>query len=343
MINLDDFDYELPKERIAQYPEKIRDRSKLMVLQQKLIDHRVFYQIVDEIEKGDLIILNNSKVIAANLKGMKETGGKIEILFLKEIDSEKKIWECLIKGKKLRPGVKLILNEGLLKGTILEWKMLGQFIVQFSSNESIKKILNKHAEIVLPPYIKAIQDDLSRYQTVYATMEGSVAAPTAGFHLTHELINKIEKKGGKFSRITLHVGYSTFMSLNNEILSSHEMDPEYFLVSPSLNRQMQESQDANARIIALGTTTLKALESAVDNKGRINTLNGWSTLFISPGYKFKSRISHLITNFHMPKSSPLLMVCAFAGKDRIFSAYKEALANNYRFYSFGDAMFVDKE
>ncbi|MFX1296556.1 MAG: tRNA preQ1(34) S-adenosylmethionine ribosyltransferase-isomerase QueA [Promethearchaeota archaeon] len=343
MINLEDYDYFLLKEKIAQHPENKRDWSKLMVITKNQIQHKKFYQITDEIEDGDVIVVNNSKVIAVNLKGKKKSGGRVECLFLREIEPEKKIWECLLKGRRLRPGIEIQFLNGQLKGSILNWKKFGQFLIEFTSESPIKDILREHAAVILPPYVKAPQDDLNRYQTVYASIEGSIAAPTAGLHLTTELIEKIEKIGANFVTITLHVGYSTFMPLNNELLSNYKMDPEYFSISQPTIKKIQECSDQNNHLIAVGTTTLKALESATNNKGNISRLNGWSDLFIAPGYSFKSNISRLVTNFHMPKSSPLLMVCAFAGRKHIFEAYKEAISKNYRFYSFGDAMLVDKE
>ncbi|NVM53112.1 MAG: tRNA preQ1(34) S-adenosylmethionine ribosyltransferase-isomerase QueA [Candidatus Helarchaeota archaeon] len=343
MINLEDYNYFLPKEKIAQDPEKKRDHSKLLVMNKNQIKHRLFYQIIEEIEKGDVIVVNNSKVITSILKGRKETGGKVEALFLREIAPAKNEWECLLKGRKLKIEGKLFFLDDRLIGTIVKWKKLGQFIVKFSSDMSIRDILRKHAAIALPPYIKAPQNDISRYQTIYASNEGSIAAPTAGFHLTHELIRKIEKKGSKLVELTLHVGYSTFMPLNKEILSNHTMDPEYFFIPDDSVATIEKCQNQNYRLFVVGTTTLKALESATNSKGKITRLNGWSDLFIVPGYRFKSKIARMITNLHMPKSSPLLMVCAFAGKERILHAYQEALSKNYRFYSFGDAMLVDNE
>ncbi|NVM28083.1 MAG: tRNA preQ1(34) S-adenosylmethionine ribosyltransferase-isomerase QueA [Candidatus Helarchaeota archaeon] len=343
MIKLEDYDYILPKEKIAQHPAQKRDRSKLLVIIHNQIKHKHFYQIGDEIEKGDVIVVNNTKVISSILKGQKETGGKIEAVFLREIDPQSNEWECLLKGRKLRIGGKILFSNDQLMGTIIEWKKFGQFVVRFSSVKPVEEFLKERGVIALPPYIKAPQDDLSRYQTIYASQEGSIAAPTAGFHFTPELIQNIEKRGAKFVELTLHVGYSTFMPLNNEILLNHKMEPEYFIIPPDTIATIEECQHQNYRLIVIGTTTLKALESAVNNKGKITKVNGWSDLFITPNYSFKSDISRMVTNFHMPKSSPLLMVCAYAGKERIFNAYQEALSNNYRFYSFGDAMLIDRE
>ncbi len=342
MIDLDDFDYTLPKERIAQHPEQQRDFAKLLVMRRDQIKNIRFHHILRELQEGSVLVANNSKVIPTRLAGQKDTGGKIEVLFLREVDSSEKIWSCLLKGRKLRPGIELTLLNGKLTGTIVEWIKFGQFTVKFSSQRPIEEILRDHANITLPPYIKAPQNDLTRYQTIYASAEGSIAAPTAGFHFTPNLIDQIKKKGIKFATLTLHVGFSTFMPLNDEVLSKHKMDPEYFSIPPQTLETLERSRDELHEIIVVGTTTLKALESATNKDGRISKSEGWSDLFIAPGYSFKANISRMITNFHMPKSSPLLMVCAFAGRERILRAYQEALSRDYRFYSFGDAMLIDK-
>ena len=341
MNNLADYNYILPKDRIAQKPAEKRDHSRLLVLENKNIKHRQFYQIIDEIEEGDVFVVNNSKVIASTLKGKKETGGKVEILFLREINSQENEWECLLKGRKLRVGGKLNFLDSQLIGTIMKWKKLGQFIVKFTADTPIQALLNEYASITLPPYIKTPQDDISRYQTVYASKDGSIAAPTAGFHFTRDIIQKMHNNGAKFVEITLHVGYSTFMRLDNEILSNGQMDSEYFTIPTESAAVIEDCLNRNDRLIVVGTTTMKALESATNQNGKIKKLRGWSNLFIAPGYSFNLKISRMVTNFHLPKSSPLLMVCAFAGKERILNAYKEAVSNNYRFYSFGDAMFCD--
>ncbi len=342
MIDLNAYAYHLPKERIAQRPVTKRDQSKLLIMDKNKIKHIKFHQIVDEIQKGDLLVGNNSKVIASSLDGRKETGGKVEILFLREINHSDNEWECLLKGRKLRIGSKILLLNGKLIGTILKWKKLGQFIVKFTSKTPIQDLLDEYASITLPPYIKTPQEDLSRYQTVYASKDGSIAAPTAGFHFTKDLIQKIEKKGSKFVKITLHVGYSTFMRLDDDILSKNKMDPEYYSIPQESADVIEECLQQKNRLIIIGTTTMKALESASNKKGAITKLQGWSDLFIAPGYSFKLKIARMLTNFHLPKSSPLLMVCAFAGKERILNAYQEALSKNYRFYSFGDAMFCER-
>jgi S-adenosylmethionine:tRNA ribosyltransferase-isomerase len=342
MINLEDFDYKLPKERIAQVPAAKRDQSKLLLLLRDKIKHSQFSEVIDEIRDGDLIIVNNSRVIAANLRGQKETGGKVECLFLREVDAPNNVWECLLKGRKLRPGSTITFLKGRLIGKIISWKKFGQFNIKFTTPQPIRAILKENGSIKLPPYIKTKHKQIDRYQTVYSQEEGSIAAPTAGLHFTPELIRKIEKLGAKFAPLTLHVGYSTFMPLNQTILRTHKMDPEYFIVPPASAELIKDARFDGNRIIVVGTTTLKTLESATNEKGELGRLQGWSNLFISPGYKFRAKMNYLITNFHMPQSSPLLMVCAFAGRERIFKAYHEALSRDYRFYSFGDAMFIEK-
>jgi len=344
MSDLDHYNYFLPKEKIAQYPTPQRDHSKLMILNKNSIKHRIFHQIIEEVRAGDVFVINNSKVIATSLEGQKDTGGIVECVFLKEVDPEKSVWECILKGRRMRNGRKIEFLNGKLKGTILKWIKSGQFLVGFSSGTPVKTLLREYASITLPPYIKAPQEDLSRYQTIYASIEGSIAAPTAGFHFTPELMQKIENKGAKFITITLHVGYSTFMHLTDEILVKGKTgEDEYFSIPDESIIEIEKCQNENGHLIAVGTTTLKALESMTNNKAERRQLQGWSNLFISPRYSFKSGVTHMITNFHMPKSPPLLMVCAFVGKERIFKAYQEAIAKSYRFYSFGDVMFADKE
>jgi len=344
MADLENYDYLLSKDRIAQHPATQRDHSKLMIIKKESIEHRIFHQIIEEVEAGDLFIVNNSKVIAASLEGQKESGGVVECVFLREVNPEGHIWECILKGRRVKKDGKILFLDGKLRGRILNWIKFGQFLIEFQSEGPVKKLLHEYASITLPPYIHAPQQDLSRYQNTYAAVEGSIAAPTAGFHFSPELIQKIEKKGAKFVAITLHVGYSTFMHLTNEILTAGKMEEkEYFSIVPSASEIIEKSRAENRQLIVVGTTTLKALETATSNNGKMTQLEGWSDIFIAPGYSFKSGMTRMVTNFHMPQSPPLLMVCAFAGKDRIFRAYQEAIAQNYRFYSFGDAMLVDRQ
>lgn len=343
-LNLEDYSYDLPPARIAQYPAETRDQSNLLVSKVNRLLHLKFFQIISELQSGDLLVINNSKVVPSQLRGTKETGGKVECLFLRESDSTNQIWECLLKGRNLKVGMQISFLNDQISARIVRWKKFGQFELELSSPHRIQDLLKTHAKITLPPYIKAPHEDFSRYQTIYSSTEGSIAAPTAGFHFTEPLLKQIREKGVYIIPITLHVGYSTFMPLSQEILTQHQIDAEYFFIPrKSANIINDALQDQKGRIIAVGTTTLKTLESAANGKGKLTKLEGWSDLFISPGYVFKTAVKNLITNFHMPKSSPLLMVCAFAGKERLFAAYREALSRDYRFYSFGDAMLIENE
>lgn len=344
MKDLKNYDYVLSKDRIAQYPAAQRDLSKLMVVKGASIEHRIFHQIIEEVEAGDLFVVNNSKVIASSLEGQKESGGRIDCVFLRGVNPEGTIWECILKGRRVKKDSKLSFLDGKLKGRVLNWIKFGQFLIEFQSEVPVKNLLSEYASITLPLYIRAPQQDFSRYQTTYASIEGSIAAPTAGFHFSPELIQKIEKKGAKFAAITLHVGYSTFMHVTNEMLTSRKTgEMEYFSITPSSIEAIEKCRTENKQLIAVGTTTLKTLEAATSNNGKITQSDGWSDLFIAPDYSFKSGVTRMVTNFHMPQSPPLLMVCAFAGRDRIFRIYQEAIAQNYRFYSFGDAMLVDRQ
>jgi len=331
MLSLSDYDYSLPKELIAQEPLKDRSKSRLMVLFKDKIEHRRFFEVVEYLNKGDTLVINDSKVIPAKLKGRKPTGGKIEVLLLKEI--EKNAWECLIKGKNLREGTKLIFKD--IEGKII--KRDRKFVVEFNV-EDMRAYLEKHGEMPLPPYIKKELKEKNRYQTIYARKEGSVAAPTAGLHFSKELLNEIRKKGINIAPITLHVSIGTFAPVRSQDITKHKMEAEYFEISKESAEIINKTK---GKVIAVGTTVVKALESSSRN-GEVVPLHGWSDLFIYPPYEFKSPIKALITNFHLPKSTLLMLVCAFAGRERIFKAYRQAIAEKYRFYSFGDAMLIFK-
>ncbi|RLG59941.1 MAG: tRNA preQ1(34) S-adenosylmethionine ribosyltransferase-isomerase QueA [Candidatus Hydrothermarchaeota archaeon] len=330
-MSLSDYDYSLPKELIAQEPLKDRSKSRLMVLFKDKIEHRRFFEVVEYLNKGDTLVINDSKVIPAKLKGRKPTGGKIEVLLLKEI--EKNAWECLIKGKNLREGTKLIFKD--IEGKII--KRDRKFVVEFNV-EDMRAYLEKHGEMPLPPYIKKELKEKNRYQTIYARKEGSVAAPTAGLHFSKELLNEIRKKGINIAPITLHVSIGTFAPVRSQDITKHKMEAEYFEISKESAEIINKTK---GKVIAVGTTVVKALESSSRN-GEVVPLHGWSDLFIYPPYEFKSPIKALITNFHLPKSTLLMLVCAFAGRERIFKAYRQAIAEKYRFYSFGDAMLIFK-
>ncbi|RLF61358.1 MAG: tRNA preQ1(34) S-adenosylmethionine ribosyltransferase-isomerase QueA [Thermoplasmata archaeon] len=325
------FDYELPKELIAQEPIEERDKSKLMVLAGNRIEHRRFYELVEYLEKGDTLIINDSKVIHAKLKGKKETGGKVEVLLVRNIEGS--IWECLIRGRKIREGTKIFFKN--LKAEVIQKK--DKFILKFD-RENLEEYLEKWGEVPLPPYIKKELKNASRYQTVYAKKPGSIAAPTAGLHFSEKLLTQIEKKGVKIAPITLHVSIGTFKPVKVEDITKHKMEAEYFEIS---KKSAEIINNTEGKVIAVGTTTVRAIESS-SVEGRVIPKKDWTNLFIYPSYKFRSPIRGLITNFHLPRSTLLMLVCAFAGREKILRAYKEAISKRYRFYSFGDAMLIFK-
>ncbi|MDO9096911.1 MAG: tRNA preQ1(34) S-adenosylmethionine ribosyltransferase-isomerase QueA [Candidatus Methanoperedens sp.] len=332
-MKLSDFDYNLPKELIAQSPIEPRDSSRLMVLGQN-IEHRHFSDILDYFGDGDTLVLNNSRVIPSKLRGKKSTGGRVEALVVSRSAAG---YECLIRGKNISEGAKLYFGE--LEATILEViKNAGtnRYVVGFNCNGNLDEILEKTGEAPLPPYIKKKLDDKNRYQTVYSKEKGSIAAPTAGLHFTNELLGRIMDKGVRIAYVTLHVGIGTFAPVKVRDIECHVMEPEYISISPESAGIINETK---GKLIAAGTTAVKALESScIDGKTR--AFEGFSQLFIYPPYSFKSRIDAMITNFHLPESTLLLLVSAFAGRERLLAAYNEAIKNSYRFYSFGDAMLI---
>jgi len=332
-MKLSDFDYHLPKELIAQSPIEPRDASRLMVLG-KTMEHRYFSDILDYLENGDTLVLNDSRVIPAKLHGKKSTGGHVEALVVSKAGAG---YECLIQGKNIREGTQIYFGE--LEATVLEVikdNSGARYFVEFNCNGNLNSILEMIGEAPLPPYIKKKLDDRERYQTVYARKNGSIAAPTAGLHFTDGLLERIKKKGVNVAYVTLHVSPGTFTPVKAENIEEHIMEPEYVSVS-------QENADiinsTEGKLIAAGTTTAKALESSCVD-GKITTKEDLSRLFIYPSYRFRSRIDALITNFHLPKSTLLMLVSAFAGRERLLRAYSQAISNSYRFYSFGDAMLV---
>jgi|Deesub1362A_J573_1020465.scaffolds.fasta_scaffold00023_10 S-adenosylmethionine:tRNA ribosyltransferase-isomerase len=329
-MNLSDFDYLLPKERIAQQPAEPRSSSKLMVIEGENIEHKKFSDIVQYFRKGDVLVLNDSKVIPAKLTGNKKTGGKVECLFIEEKDRD---GIFLIKGKKIRLETEIFFKKNI-KGKIVEIRD-GKYRIRFPDNTTVREVLDKYGEAPLPPYIKR-NISLEKYQTIYATKPGSIAAPTAGFHFTEELLGKIKKRGVRIAKITLHVGVGTFSPVKVEKIEEHKLDPEYFEID-NINAEIINKGE---RVIACGTTSVKALESAADANGIITPISRWSDLFIYPPYSFKSRLNGLITNFHLPKSTNLMLVCAYAGHNRILNAYNIAIKEGYRFYSFGDSMLI---
>ncbi len=341
-----DFFYELPEELIAQHPMERRDTSRLMVLdrEKKSIEHKKFYDIIDMLNEGDVLVINDSKVIPARIYGHVEgrEEAKIELLLLKhrELDT----WETLVKpGKRARVGSKLVFGDGLLRGEIVDILEEGNRIIKFDydreKNENIYSILHKIGLMPLPPYITERLEDNSRYQTVYANKEGSAAAPTAGLHFTEELLDRISKKGVKIARVMLHVGLGTFRPVKADRIDEHVMHTEFFSVSPESAEIINTAKANGGRVICVGTTSCRTLESAADDNGLVRAIEGDTGIFIYPGYKFKA-VDALITNFHLPESTLLMLVSALYSKEEIMRAYKTAVAERYRFFSFGDAMFI---
>jgi S-adenosylmethionine:tRNA ribosyltransferase-isomerase len=332
-LKMSKFDYELPKELIAQQPAEVRDKSRLMVVGEQ-IENKIFSDIVDYLQEGDVLVLNETRVMPAKLVGEKSTGSPAEVILTKQ--ENKRVFECRIKTKN--PGIGTELVFGDLKAKVIR-ENEDIFDIEFDRSVT-KKMLQKKAMLPLPPYITEEVKDYSRYQTIFARKEGAVAAPTAGLHFTGELLEKIKQKGVKIAKVCLHVGFGTFIPIREDDASKHEMESEYYEISPV---EAKIINSCKGRLICVGTTSMRALESACDENGKVKKLSGWTDLFIYPGYTFKSKTEAMITNFHLPKSTLLLMVSAFAGRSTIFKAYKKAIKEQYRFYSFGDAMFLFKE
>ena len=342
-MNLHDFYYDLPEELIAQDPLADRSSSKLMVLDKKTgrTEHRIFKDIIEYLNTGDCLVINDTKVIPARLIGEKEgTGAAIEVLLLKRKEDMANTWEVLVKpGKKARPGTRISFGDGKLVGEIIDIVEEGDRLIQFSFDGIFEEILDELGQMPLPPYITHKLEDKNRYQTVYAKHEGSAAAPTAGLHFTNELLAEIEAKGVKIARVTLHVGLGTFRPVKVENILDHHMHSEYYEVSEEAADTINSVRQSGGRIIAVGTTSTRTLESVADTHGCIKPCRGWTDIFIYPGYEFKA-IDCLITNFHLPESTLIMLVSALAGKDNVMAAYREAVENSYRFFSFGDAMFI---
>lgn len=341
-MKVSDFNYNLPKELIAQVPIKNRDQSRLMVLdrEHKTIEHKIFKDIIDYLQPGDCLVRNNTKVIPARLYGVKEeTGANVEFLLLKRVDGD--IWEVMVKpGRKLMPGVRVEFGNGLLKAEILEKLEDGNRKVKFEYNGIFNEILNEIGLMPLPPYIHEKLKEKDRYQTVYAKYEGSAAAPTAGLHFTEELLKKIKEKGVEIANVTLHVGIGTFRPVKVENIEEHDMHSEHYYIKHEDAEKINNTKKNGGRIIAVGTTSCRVLESVADENGLVKETEGDTSIFIYPGYKFKC-IDCLITNFHLPESTLIMLVSALAGKDYIMKAYKHAVEEKYRFFSFGDAMFIE--
>ena len=340
-MKVSDFDYELPQELIAQVPIKDRSASRLMVLnrENKTIEDKIFKDILDYLKPGDCLVRNNTKVIPARLYGIKEeTGVHIEFLLLKRIEGD--IWEVMVHpGRRLKKGTKVTFGDGLLKAEILETMEGGNRKVKFEYDGIFNEILDQIGLMPLPPYIKEKLDDKSRYQTVYAKYEGSAAAPTAGLHFTEELLEKIKEKGVEIANVTLHVGIGTFRPVKVENIEEHDMHSEHYYIKHEDAEKINNTKKNGGRIIAVGTTSCRVLESVADENGFVKETEGDTSIFIYPGYKFKC-IDCLITNFHLPESTLIMLVSALAGKEYIMSAYKHAVEERYHFFSFGDAMFI---
>ena len=340
-MNVKDFDFELPQELIAQDPLEDRSSSRLLVLDKKTgeIEHRTFRDILSYLRKGDCLVINDTKVLPARLFGVKEgTEAKIEILLLKRREND--IWETLVKpGKKAKIGTVITFGDGLLTGTVVDIVEEGNRLIQFSYEGIFEEILDRLGQMPLPPYITHQLKDQTRYQTVYAKYEGSAAAPTAGLHFTKELLKQIEDMGVNIARVTLHVGLGTFRPVKVENVLEHHMHSEYYNVTETAAKMINDTKKNGGRIIAVGTTSTRTLESVADENGIIYPGCGNTEIFIYPGYKFKA-IDCLITNFHLPESTLLMLVSALAGKEHIMAAYEEAVKERYRFFSFGDAMFI---
>ena len=336
-----DFYYDLPQELIAQDPLEDRSSSRLLVLDRKTgeMEHRVFRDITEYLRPGDCLVVNNTKVIPARLLGVKEdTGAGIEILLLKR--KADNVWETLVKpGKKARPGARIVFGDGILKGEVLEVVDEGNRLIRFEYEGIFEEILDRLGQMPLPPYITHQLKDKNRYQTVYAEHDGSAAAPTAGLHFTPELLEEIQAKGVRLAHVTLHVELGTFRPVKVDDVSQHHMHSEYYVVEEEQARLINDTRAAGGRVICVGTTSCRTLESAADEDGILRAGSGWTDIFIYPGYRFKI-MDALITNFHLPESTLLMLVSAFADKEKIMKAYEEAVRQRYRFFSFGDAMFI---
>ena len=340
-MDVKDFDYDLPEELIAQDPLEDRSSSRLMVLDKNTgeVSHHVFKEIVKYLRPGDCLVLNNTKVIPARLFGVKEgTMAKIEILLLKRRQND--VWETLVKpGKKAKPGTKIIFGDGLLTGEVIDVVDDGNRLIQFSYEGIFEEILDKLGQMPLPPYITHQLKDKNRYQTVYAKYDGSAAAPTAGLHFTKELLQQVKDKGVDIAEVTLHVGLGTFRPVKVDNVLDHHMHSEFYMVSQEAADKINNAKKNGGRIISVGTTSTRTLEAASDENGMLKECSGWTDIFIYPGYKFKV-IDALITNFHLPQSTLVMLVSALAGREHILAAYKKAVEEKYRFFSFGDAMLI---
>ena len=336
-----DFYYELPEELIAQDPLEDRQSSRLLVIDKEsgVISHRIFREVTEYLREGDCLVINDTKVIPARLIGSREgTNAKIEILLLKR--RENNIWEPLVKpGKKAKVGTRIHFGEGLLTGEVIGIVEEGNRLIQFTYDGIFEEILDRLGQMPLPPYITHQLEDKNRYQTVYAVNTGSAAAPTAGLHFTPELLKKIEEKGVAVARVTLHVGLGTFRPVKVDEITDHHMHSEFFRIDEEAAGKINHAKDTGGRVICVGTTSCRTIESAADENGRLKACSGWTEIFIYPGYSFKV-LDCLITNFHLPESTLIMLVSALAGRENVLRAYEEAVREKYRFFSFGDAMYI---
>ena len=340
-MNVKDFYYDLPEELIAQDPLEDRSSSRLMLVDKETgeVSHSVFKNIIDYLNPGDCLVINDTKVLPARLMGVREnTGASIEVLLLKR--KEKNCWETLVKpGKKAKPGTKIIFGDGLLVGEVMDIVEEGNRIIRFEYEGIFEEILDQLGQMPLPPYITHQLQDKNRYQTVYAREEGSAAAPTAGLHFTKELLEQIRAKGVEIAHVTLHVGLGTFRPVKVENVLEHHMHSEYYCIEEAEAEKINAAKQNGKRVIAVGTTSTRTLETAAGEDGNIHACSGWTDIFIYPGYQFKI-IDALITNFHLPESTLVMLVSALAGREHVLHAYEVAVQEKYRFFSFGDAMFL---
>ncbi|MDO4295667.1 MAG: tRNA preQ1(34) S-adenosylmethionine ribosyltransferase-isomerase QueA [bacterium] len=340
-MNIKDFYFDLPQELIAQDPLEDRSSSRLLVLDKKTgeTEHKTFRDILSYLRAGDCLVINDTKVIPARLFGIKEgTEAKIEILLLKRREND--IWETLVKpGKKAKVGTKIVFGDGLLTATVLDVVEDGNRLIQFSYKGIFEEILDRLGQMPLPPYITHQLKDKNRYQTVYAVHEGSAAAPTAGLHFTKELLEEVQAMGVRIARVTLHVGLGTFRPVKVENVLEHHMHSEFYVVSEEAARIVNETKEAGGRVFCVGTTSCRTVESAATEDGILHAGSGWTSIFIYPGYRFKI-LDALITNFHLPESTLVMLVSALAGREQVLAAYAEAVKERYRFFSFGDAMLI---
>lgn len=336
-----DFYYDLPEELIAQDPLEDRSSSRLLVLNKETgeMEHHVFKEIINYLKPGDCLVINDTKVIPARLIGERVgTGAKIEVLLLKRKEND--VWETLVKpGRKMKVGSKVSFGDGLLIGEVVDVVEEGNRLIKFSYEGIFEEILDQLGQMPLPPYITHQLKERNRYNTVYATHEGSAAAPTAGLHFTSQLLEEIQKKGIDIARVTLHVGLGTFRPVKVEEVTEHHMHSEFYQIDEEAAEKINRAKENGGRVICVGTTSCRTIESAADENGRLKACSGWTEIFIYPGYQFKI-LDCLITNFHLPESTLIMLVSALAGRDHVLAAYEEAVQQKYRFFSFGDAMFI---